>query len=212
MLRVPHQPPATRRSILEEMRTGLAYVRARPALMELTLLGFLTTFLALPFQTLLPVIARETFGMDVGGYSQLMACSGAGAVLGALVVAWWGRYRHMGRTALLVGIVLGVLVVAFSASRVLAVSYVLLIAVSIAMIILTSTAVSLAQLAAPDEMRGRVMSIFMVAFRGGMPLGSLTASTLASATSAPAALAVCGVLIVAMSVAFLTKGHGVRQL
>jgi MFS family permease len=212
MVHVPWQPPATRRSLLDEMRTGLAYVRARPTLVELTLLGFLTTFLALPIQTLLPVMARETFGLEVGGYSRLMACSGAGAVLGALVIAWRGRSPHMGRHALIVGIGLGGLIVAFSASRVLAVSYALLLLVSIALIILTSTAVSLAQLIAPDDMRGRVMSIFMVAFRGGMPLGSLAASSLASATSAPIALAVCGVLITLVSAAFLTWGKGVRSL
>jgi MFS family permease len=211
-LRVPHAAPATRRSILEEMRTGLAYVRARPVLLELTLLGFLTTFLALPIQTLLPVIARETFGLDVGGYSRLMACSGAGAVLGALVVAWRGRTSNMGRHSLIVGIGVGVLIVGFSASRVLALSYALLLLVSVALIILTSTSVSLAQLIAPDEMRGRVMSIFMVAFRGGMPLGSLAASSLASASSAPIALAVCGVLIAMVSIGFLTIGRGVRSL
>jgi MFS family permease len=212
MLRVPHQPPSTRRSLLEEMRTGLVYVRQRPALVELTLLGFLTTFLALPIQTLLPVMARETFGLDVGGYSRLMACSGAGAVLGALVIAWRGRTPHMGRHSLIVGVAVGVLIVAFSASRVLTLSYALLLLVSIALIILTSTSVSLAQLIAPDEMRGRVMSIFMVAFRGGMPLGSLAASSLASSTSAPIALAVCGVLIAVVSVGFLTIGKGVRSL
>jgi MFS family permease len=212
VLRVPHEPPATRRSLLEEMRTGIAYVRARPALIELTLLGFLTTCLALPIQTLLPVIARETFGLGVGGYSRLMVCSGAGAVLGALVVAWRGRSAHMGRHALLVGVGVGVLIVAFSASRVLALSYGLLLLVSVALIILTSTSISLAQLIAPDHMRGRVMSIFMVAFRGGMPLGSLAASTLASATSAPIALAVCGVCISLVSIGFLTIGRGVRSL
>jgi hypothetical protein len=72
--------------------------------------------------------------------------------------------------------------------------------------------VSLAQIIAPDDMRGRVMSIFMVAFRGGMPLGSLAASSLASATSAPTALAVCGVAITLVSAAFLVWGKGVRSL
>jgi hypothetical protein len=80
------------------------------------------------------------------------------------------------------------------------------------LIIVTSTAISLAQLAAPDEMRGRVMSIFMVAFRGGLPLGGLALGSLASATSAPVALAASGVGLVLMAVAFLLRGHGIREL
>jgi MFS family permease len=212
LLRLQGMVVAERRPLMDEMRTGLAYVRARPALMELTALGFLATFLALPLQTLLPVMAREVFGQGATGYSRLMICSGTGAVLGALVVAWRGRTPHMGRHALLVQVAVGVLLVLFAWSRSLPVSYALLLLTSLALIILTSTAVSLAQLTAPDEMRGRIMSIFMVAFRGGMPLGSLTFSTVASTSSAPVALTICGVLLSLVAIWFLVMGRGVREL
>jgi MFS family permease len=211
-LRFDHPAQTAHRSIFEEMKTGLSYVAARPALVTLTTLGFLATFLGLPLQTLLPVIVREVFGQGVDGYSRMMACSGAGAVAGALIVAWKGRYAHMGRTALMVQGLFGLLVIAFSFSRVLALSYVLLFLGGVALIILTSTLVSLAQLIAPDQMRGRVMSVFMVAFRGGMPLGSLAAGSLASVTSAPLVLTVAGVLLMGLSAWFLTQSHGVREI
>jgi hypothetical protein len=83
---------------------------------------------------------------------------------------------------------------------------------SVALIIVTSTAISLAQLAAPDEMRGRVMSIFMVAFRGGLPLGGLAVGSLASKTSAPTALVACGIGLVIVSSGFLMFGRGVREM
>jgi MFS family permease len=212
LLRIDRALPDVRRSIAEEMRTGLSYVKERPALLELTVLGFLTTFLALPLQTLLPVMAREVFHQGVDGYSHLMICSGIGAVLGAMVVAWRGRAPHMGRHALVLEGLVGLLLVAFSRANTLAVAYPLLLVTSVALIIVTSTAVSLAQLAAPDEMRGRVMSIFMVAFRGGMPLGSLAFGSLASTTSAPAALTVCGIGLVGVSAFFLIQGKGVKNL
>jgi MFS family permease len=212
LMRLPPATPAPRRPLLDEMRSGLAYVRARPALVELTLLAFLTTFLALPLQTLLPVMAREVFGQGATGYSRLMICSGSGAVLGALIVAWRGRTPHMGRHALYVQVAVGLLLMAFAWSRSLPVSYALLVATSLALIILTSTAISLAQLIAPDEMRGRVMSTFMVAFRGGMPLGSLTFSSLASRASAPVALTVCGMLLTVVAIWFLVRGKGVKAL
>lgn len=211
-LRFEHPPQTARQPILEEMRIGFRYVAARPALVTVTLLGFLATFLGLPLQTLLPVITREVFGLGVDGYSRLMACSGAGAVAGALVVAWKGRYAHMGRTALMVQVLCGLLVLAFSFSRVLALSYVLLFFAGAAMIILTSTLVSLAQFIAPDDMRGRVMSIFMVAFRGGMPLGSLAAGSLASVASAPVVLTITGILLTTLALVFLLRGDGLREL
>jgi predicted MFS family arabinose efflux permease len=71
---------------------------------------------------------------------------------------------------------------------------------------------SLVQLNAPNEMRGRVMSLYMVAFRGGMPLGSLLGGFVASRASAPAVLLMNGVLMSLVSAWFLLKSHGVREL
>jgi MFS family permease len=71
---------------------------------------------------------------------------------------------------------------------------------------------SLVQLNAPNEMRGRVMSIYMVAFRGGMPLGSLAAGWIAIRTSAPTVLVVNGILLSLVAAWFLLKGHGIREL
>ena len=90
------------------------------------MLALLTTFLGLPLLTFLPVFAREVFHGDVGTYSQMMAFSGAGAVVGALVVAWLGRFTHMGLALLLVQVVFGALIAAFALSRVFWLSYVLL--------------------------------------------------------------------------------------
>jgi predicted MFS family arabinose efflux permease len=61
-------------------------------------------------------------------------------------------------------------------------------------------------------MRGRVMSIYRVAFRGGSPLGSLAAGYAASQFSAPAVLAVNGVLLVVVAASFLARGHDIRSL
>jgi MFS family permease len=212
LLRLDRAVPNVRRSIADEMRSGLSYVKHRPALLELTVLGFLMTFMAFPLQTLLPVMAKDVFHQGIDGYSHLMICSGTGAVLGAGIVAWRGRAPHMGRHALVLGGLVGLLLIAFATARTLAVAYPLLLVTSVALLIVTSTAISLAQLAAPDEMRGRVMSIFMVAFRGGLPLGGLAVGSLASATSAPTALIACGVGLVIVSAAFLAFGKGVRAM
>jgi MFS family permease len=211
MLRVTHTPPATRRSLMEEMRGGLDYVKRHQMLITLTVLAFISTFLALPLLTLLPIFAQTIFHRDAGEYAVMMAFSGAGAVAGALVVAWLGKFRHMGRTLLIVQVVFGVLIILFAWSRTLWVSYLLLFVAGAALITVFSLTSSLVQLLAPDELRGRVVSIYMVAFRGGMPLGSLVAGALASVYSAPLVLGVNGVLLSLVAVYFLINRHGLRE-
>jgi MFS family permease len=74
-----------------------------------------------------------------------------------------------------------------------------------------STVTSLVQLIAPNEMRGRVMSIYMLAFRGGMPLGSLVSGYLATFLGAPAVIAINGILLVVVAAYFLARSHGIRE-
>ena len=207
-----HVKPAEQKPLLDELRGGLRYAKGEPAIVGLTVLGGLTTFLGLPLLTFLPVFAKDVFGGDINRFSHMMAFSGAGAVCGALVTAWLGRFHHMGRTLLTILVVFGALVTGFALSRVGWVSNLLLFFTGATLLMTFSMTASLVQLIVPDHLRGRVMSIYMVAFRGGMPLGSLAAGYAASWTSAPAVLAVNGVLIVGVALYFLIRSHGVREL
>jgi MFS family permease len=211
-LGVKHIPPTDRKPILHEMKSGLAYARSQPAIVGLTVLAFMTTFLGLPLLTFLPVFARDIFHGNISRYSEMMAYSGSGAVMGALVVAWLGRFKHMGLVLLLVQVMFGVLIAAFAMSRVLWVSNVLLFFTGASLICVFSMTASLVQLIVPDHLRGRVVSIYMVAFRGGMPLGSLASGYVASLASAPAVLAVNGCLVSLVAIFFLLRGHDVRKL
>jgi MFS family permease len=211
-LHVKHIPPASPKRIGEELRGGLSYVRNTGSLLALTVLAFATTFLAFAVLTFLPLFAQKVFHQGVGAYSRLMAFSGAGAVMGALVVAWLGKYKRMGRIVLIVQVLCGLLIVGFALSRVLWLSDVLLFFFGAALIVVFATITSLVQLIAPDDLRGRVVSIYMVAFRGGMPLGSLVGGFFASRFGAPPVLMVNGVLLVCVATYFLIRSHGVREL
>jgi MFS family permease len=212
LLHVRHIPVAPGRRIREELKGGLAYVRRQPALIGLTILAFATTFLGNPLLTFLPLFANDIFGGGVVQYTRLMACAGAGAVTGALVVAWLGKFRHMGRTLLIIQLAMGVLVVLFALTRLIWLNGVLLYAGGACMVMVFAMCSSLVQLIAPNEMRGRVMSIYMVAFRGGMPLGSLVAGYVATLTSAPLVLTMNGVLLSLVAAWFLLRHGGVREL
>jgi MFS family permease len=211
-LSVTHIPPAERKPILHELKGGLSYARSQPAIVALTVLAMMTTFLGLPLLTLLPIFARGIFHGDIGRYSQMMAFSGIGAVTGALVVAWLGRFRHMGFVLLMLQMAFGALITGFALSRTFWLSNLLLFFAGAALLMVFSMTASLVQLIVPDHLRGRVVSIYMVAFRGGMPLGSLASGFIASRTSAPAVLAVNGILVAIVATYFLIRSHGVREL
>ena len=211
-LHIRHMPAATGSRMHEELRSGLSYVRRQPALVGLIVLAFATTYLGNPLLTFLPLFASDIFGGGVGQYTRLMAYAGAGAVTGALVVAWLGRFRHMGLTLLVVQMAFGAVVILFAITRVAWLSGVLLYAGGACMVMVFAMLASLVQLIAPDELRGRVVSIYMVAFRGGMPLGSLVAGYAATSMSAPTVLTINGALLSAFAAWYLVRSYGVREL
>jgi MFS family permease len=212
-LHVKHIPPLAVQRMRDEMRKGLSYVGHHGGLVALTVLAAATTFLGFAALTFLPLFTRQVFHEGASTYSRLLAFSGAGSIVGALVVAWLGKFPRMGWTTLVVQIVYGILILAFGMSRVIWLSELLLFAMGAAMMVVFSTITSLVQLIAPNEMRGRVMSIYMLAFRGGMPLGSLVSGYLATFIGAPLVLEVNGVLLVLVAVYFLlVRSHGIREI
>jgi MFS family permease len=211
-LHVKHIPTSgIRGSMQDELRSGLTYVRDHGSLVALIVLAASTTFLGFAVLTFLPLFTQTVFMEGAETYSHLLAFSGAGSVMGALVVAWLGKFPRMGLTALLVQVVYGLLILAFSTSHLLWLSEVLLFFTGAALMMVFSTVTSLIQLLAPNEMRGRVMSIYMVAFRGGMPLGSLVSGWLATLIGAQMVIAINGVLLVLVALYFLARSHGVRE-
>jgi MFS family permease len=211
-LHVKHIPPAASKGMSHELRGGLSYVKAHGTLVALIVLAATTTFLGFAVLTFLPIFARSVFHEGADTYSHLMAFSGAGSIVGALIVAWLGRFKRMGLTTLVMQVVYGLLIIAFASSRILALSDVLLFFTGAALMVVFSTVTSLVQLIAPNEMRGRVMSIYMLAFRGGMPLGSLVSGYFATYLGAPLVIGINGALLVIVAVYFLMRSHGVREI
>jgi MFS family permease len=209
MLRVKHIPPAKSGRVQEELKLGLSYVRHHGSLAALIVLAAATTFLGFALLTFLPIFAKKVFQEGAETYTRLMAFSGVGSIVGALTVAWLGKFPKMGWTALLVQAVYGLLIIAFAASRNLWLSYFLLFLTGAALMVVFSTVTSLVQMIAPNEMRGRVMSIYMLAFRGGMPLGSLASGYLATFIGAPMVIGINGALLVVVALYFLSRNHGV---
>ncbi len=208
---VPHVGP--RRAILTDLRQGLSYVRHERLLLTLTLLVVVSMFLAMPILTFLPTFARTVLA-SAGGtpetrLSFLMACQGLGAITGALIIgSAGGKFKHMGRMLLGVQFMMGLIIMAFGWSTTPVVSYVLIFFGGIAFMGLFSMSFSIVQLAVPEELRGRVVSIYMVALRGGGPLGALVSGYFADIYSAPTVMIVNGALLSLVTVAVVLSGKG----
>jgi MFS family permease len=211
LLHVKHIPAPATGGMRDQLWSGLQYVKADGTLVALIALAAATTFLGFAVLTFLPLFAQRVFQEGASTYSHLMAFSGAGSILGALIVAWLGKFPRMGLTALITQAVYGMLIILFAASRILWLSDLLLFLTGAALMVVFSTVTSLVQLIAPNDMRGRVMSIYMLAFRGGMPLGSLVSGYLATLISAPLVLGLNGILLTLVAIYFLMRSHGVRE-
>ncbi|HUQ86783.1 MAG TPA: MFS transporter [Vicinamibacterales bacterium] len=212
-LRDVHVPPVAKESIVDQMKGGLRYVRDSRALIAVMVIGFIVAFLGFPILTFLPVITKDVFNRDVGFYSRLMTCAGAGAVTGALVVAYIGRNRHIGKMLLISLGLFGAAMALFSLSRTPIVSAAILFIAGSLLVMSTSLTTSLAQLLAPAELRGRVVSIYMLAFRGGSPLGGLASGWLVTQVgSAPKVLMVNGITLTIVALFFLIRGHGLKDV
>jgi len=103
---------------------------------------------------------------------------------------------------------MGLIIVAFGWSRTPMISYLLVYFGGIAFMALFSMSFSIVQLAVPEELRGRVVSIYMVALRGGGPIGGLVAGYFADMFSAPAVMMVNGALLSLVTVAVIFSGKG----
>jgi predicted MFS family arabinose efflux permease len=212
MIQVRYIPAKSSEPILTSMKQGIGFIRSKPGMDGLIVLAFMMTFLAIPLLTFLPVFAKDVLKGGPGTFSQLLAFSGAGSVCGGLIVAALGKARGHGRTALFVMGILGGLIVVFSQSRSIPLSLGLIFLCGSALMVMMSMVSSLVQAISTDEMRGRVMSVYNVAFRGGMPIGGLAMGKLIPMVTAPVTMAWTGSLLLLLAVYYLVIQRRVARL
>jgi predicted MFS family arabinose efflux permease len=161
----------------------------------LILLSFAGSFFAFPLLTFLPVFAKVIFVRDVRAYGRFLTFFGVGAVLGAIAAARLSHASRKGIRAVGSQIVFAGLVVAFALSRNFALSCVLLFLGGAALSVVFTMLMSLVQTIVTDDMRGRVGSVYMLAFRGAIPLGNVVAGAAAARWSVTTVLAVNGLVL-----------------
>jgi predicted MFS family arabinose efflux permease len=196
-------PVSTTESIFNSLKQGIRFLRQQASMEALTVLAFLMTTLSMPVRTYFPVFVKDIFHRGPETYGNLLSLMGIGSIIGSLMVAAKGNMQSKGRFALGMLICLGIGISGFSLSRWLPLSYSMLVVVGASMMAVFATVTSLVQLITTNEMRGRVMSVYNCAFRGGMPTGNLISGWLVPVFTAPIVLGVNGFLLILMALYFL---------
>jgi MFS family permease len=196
-----------------QLRDGFRYVRREPRLGAPLLMMAIVGMLAYEFQVTLPVVAKQTFHGGSATYGFLTAAMGVGAVLGGLVTAARGRtgLRHFTLAGLMFGLAVGL--AAFA--PVLAFELVALAAVGWASVTFIATGNTTLQLQAEPTMRGRVMSLWAVAFQGTTPIGgpligwvvAMAGARIGLGVGAVACLVAAGIGVIAMAKLGILRGR-----
>lgn len=211
-LNINFKPARTGESIMTSMKQGFRFIRTQGAMETLIVIAFLMTALAIPMITFLPVFAKDVFHKDEITYTAFLVASGLGSITGALSVAAMGNIANKGRIALTMLVALGAGISGFALSTNIPLSCVVLFLSGAVLMCAFAMISSLVQLITTNEMRGRVMSVYNVAFRGGMPFGSILTGYLVPIWTAPTVLTINGLVLLSLGMYFLLVQRKVAAL
>ncbi len=186
---VSHPVKRDSRPVLKELREGLSYVRHAPAVSSFILMVAVTSLFAIPYIALMPIFARDILDVGAKGLGVLMGSAGIGALVGALSLATAGNVRRKGLVALVAALCSSSALLAFSFSRIPVLSNLLLVVIGWGMITQLAMVNTVIQTDVPDELRGRVMSLYTLVFLGFIPIGNLIVGTMAHYIGTPHAVA-----------------------
>jgi len=212
MITARYLPEKTSESLFGSLKQGITFVRKQGSMEALIVLAFCMTALSMPMRTYIPVFVKDVFHRGPETYGNLLSLMGIGSICGSLTIAGMGNIRNKGRVALTALISLGAAITGFSLSRSLPLSYAMLVLVGASMMTVFATVTSLVQLITTNEMRGRVMSVYNCAFRGGMPMGNLLSGWLVPMFTAPMVLGGSGLVLILMALYFLSVQRRVAAL
>ena len=206
----PPARPANGR-IIDGLREGFGYVAGlAPVRDTLLLLGFVS-FMGMPYYILLPVFAKDVLGGGAHTLGFLMGAAGLGSLVGTGFLAARRSVRGSGAIIAAGATVFGVGLIAFSLSHIVWLSMLLICVAGLGMMVQMACSNTLIQTVVDDDKRGRVMSLFTMAFIGMAPFGSLFSGACASRIGAPGTLAIGGALCIAGGIVFASRLKTMRK-
>jgi len=208
----PQRAEAKHTSALANLKEGFAYVWSTPAVLALMTLAYIPRVFAVPYQTLMPVFQKDVLKVGPEGLGMLMAAPGVGAVIAVLTIASMShRIKRQGRFLIGCVIGLGTFITVFSQITWFPLALVTLVVVGMFQMFYLASTATMLQLIVPDELRGRVLSLYMLD-RGFMPLGALFAGTSAHFLGAPTTVAIMGSIVITLATLVAWRIPAIRKL
>ncbi len=180
--------------IVKDVLDGLRYVKSNRILFVLLIIAFIPIIVASSHQTLMPIFAKTIFQVGETGFGMLLSAGGIGAMCGSILIAALGDFQRKGKLTLLAGSVFGIFLFFFGMVNSFYLALVFLFFVGIGSSMLMTLIMTLIMGNTPQDLTGRVMSIFIMTF-GLMPLAALPAGALAEVIGAPAVVAAGGLVL-----------------
>ena len=203
---------ADRTPVITALAAGYKYVSGFAPVRSGLLLVALISMLGMPYQVLMPVMASEVLGGDANTLGVLMTATGLGALLGSVYLASRHTVLGLGRRIAQAAMLFGIALIAFSLSRHLWLSLLLLPFTGMGFIVTLAATNTVVQTVVPEALRGRVMSFYTVAFLGTAPIGSLFAGMAAERIGAPTTIALGGAACLVGGAWFYSTLPRLRQL
>jgi MFS family permease len=213
MMRLARAAPRGReKRVLLELRDGFRYAFGFAPIRSLLLLITLISVMGMPYTVLMPLIADQVLHGGPHTLGFLMGATGVGALAGAVYLASRRSVLGLGRVIAAAAILFGCGLIAFSLSRTLALSLVLMVVTGTGFMVELAASNTVIQTIVREEMRGRVMAFYTMAFMGTAPFGSLLAGGLAARVGAPHTILLGGGVCILGGIAFSRQLPRLREL
>lgn len=208
----PFEPELRKRKVWLQLKEGFGYAFGFPPIRALILIVALLSLFGMPFSVLLPVFARDILHGGANTLGYLMGASGVGALTGALFLAQRKSVMGLGKVMIFTMLIFGLGLVAFSFSELLLISLLCMLISGFGMIVTMASCNTLLQTIVEDDKRGRVMSLYSMAFMGMAPFGSVLAGWVAEYIGVSITLAACGLLCCISIIPFALNLNKLRKM
>lgn len=209
---VPRTRGAGKKHVLHELKEGFSYTFGFAPIKYVILLLSLVSIMGISFVVLMPVFAREVLRGGPHTFGFLMGAIGLGALIAALYLASKRSVLGLVRLIPLAAGVFGAGLIAFSLSRTFLLSSALLVIAGLGLMLQMAASNTILQTIVDDDMRGRVMSFYAMAFMGTAPFGSLLSGFFAKMLGAPVTIMIGGISCIIGAVLFARELPRLRKM
>ncbi|HEY9662056.1 MAG TPA: MFS transporter, partial [Allocoleopsis sp.] len=199
-------------TIMQHLKEGFVYAFGFAPVRSILMMVGMVSFLGVNFVVILPIFSNEILHGDANTLGLMMAASGVGSLIAAVLLSLRREVRGLGLWVAIAPIIYGLGMIAFAGSRSIWLSVLLLAVIGFGSLLQSAASNTIIQTLVPDEMRGRVMSIYIMSFLGMISFGNLFQGTHVSLICAPATVLMNGIICVLVAVLFARQLPKLRRM